>query len=95
MYLVAVTFKIAEDKADTFAVRVRQQATDSLTEAGCQRFDVWCDPTDPARVFLYEIYDDRAAFNLHLASNHFKAFDAEVGPWIIDKRVDTAVLHTG
>ncbi len=95
MYLVAVTFQIATDKADAFAARVRKQAEDSLTETGCQRFDVWCDPSDPAKVFLYEIYDDRAAFDVHLASAHFKAFDAEVGPWITDKRIETAVLNAG
>ncbi len=92
MYLVTVTFQIATEKAQAFAARVQKQAEDSLTEPGCQRFDVWRDPSDPARVFLYEIYDDRAAFEAHLASDHFIAFDAEVGPWITDKRIETAVL---
>lgn len=95
MYLVAVTFQIAADRAADFAARVAQQATDSLTEEGCQRFDVWQAPSDPAKVFLYEIYDDRAAFDVHLASDHFKAFDAEVGPWIVDKVVETGTLSAG
>lgn len=95
MYLVAVTFQITPDKAQAFAMRVQQQAVDSLTEAGCQRFDVWRDPADAGRVFLYEIYDDRAAFDVHLASDHFKAFDAEVGPWITEKRIETAILNAG
>ena len=95
MYLVAVTFQIAMDKAEAFVARVQQQAADSLTEAGCRRFDVWVNPADPARVFLYEIYDDRAAFDVHLASDHFKAFDAEVGLWVAEKRVETAVLKDG
>jgi quinol monooxygenase YgiN len=29
-------------------------------------------------VFLYERYADRAAFDAHLASTHFRAFDAAV-----------------
>lgn len=95
MYLVAVTFQIVAGKAEAFAARVQKQAEDSLTEAGCQRFDVWRDPAEAGRVFLYEIYDDRAAFDVHLASDHFKAFDAEVGPWITDKRIETAVLKDG
>ena len=94
MYLVAVTFQIAPEMAQAFAIRVQQQATDSLTEVGCQRFDVWQDPTDAAKIFLYEIYDDRAAFDVHLASDHFKAFDAEVGSWITDKRIETAALNS-
>ena len=47
------------------------------------------------RVFLYEIYDDRAAFDAHLASPHFRAFDAEVGPWVQDKQVETGELAPG
>ena len=92
MYLVAVTFEIAADKAAAFAERVARQAADSLTEQGCHRFDVWCAPGNPARVFLFEIYADRAAFDVHLASAHFKAFDAEVGPWVTDKKVETWTL---
>ena len=92
MLLVAVTFEIAGEKAEAFRDRVLRQARDSLTEAGCQRFDVWCDPGDCTRVFLFEIYDDRAAFDVHLASAHFRAFDAEVGPWVRDKRVELWTL---
>ena len=95
MYLVAVTLTIAPDKAGAFTARVADQAADSLEEPGCQRFDVWADPNDPARVFLYEIYDDRAAFAVHLASPHFKAFDSEVSPWILGKHVETAVMAAG
>lgn len=95
MYLVAVTFRIHPDHAAAFLARVQQQATDSLEEPGCRRFDVWQAPGDPAGVFLYEIYDDRAAFDVHLASAHFKAFDAEVAPWVAAKTVETAVLASG
>ena len=95
MYLVAVTFDIHAGHTEAFAARVARQAADSLTEPGCQRFDVWQAPGDPARVFLYEIYNDRAAFDAHLASDHFKAFDAEVAPWIADKKVETGSLSAG
>ncbi|MEM9060088.1 MAG: putative quinol monooxygenase [Pseudomonadota bacterium] len=95
MYLVTVIFTAVDERAAAFSERVRQQAADSLTEPGCQRFDVWVDPADPARTFLYEIYDDRAAFDAHLASEHFKAFDVEVAPWIIGKQVETGILLPG
>lgn len=92
MLLVAVTFEIAPDRAEAFRDRVGQQAADSLTEPGCRRFDVWCDTGDCTRVFLFEIYDDRAAFDAHLASDHFKAFDAEVSPWVREKHIETWTL---
>ena len=93
MLLAAVTFEIAPDRAEAFRDRVRRQAADSLEEPGCSRFDVWCDTGDCTRVFLFEIYADRAAFDAHLASAHFKAFDSEVRPWVRDKRVE--VWHLG
>jgi quinol monooxygenase YgiN len=40
-----------------------------------------------ASVFLYEIYDDRAAFDAHLAAAHFKRFDAAVGSMVASKAV--------
>ena len=43
-------------------------------EPGCKQFDICVDASKPATVFLYELYDDRAAFDAHLASAHFKAF---------------------
>ena len=89
MYLVTVVFEVSQENAQMFSARVQRQAEDSLTEPGCQRFDVWQAPTDPEKTFLYEIYDDRAAFDAHLASEHFKDFDTEVGPWVLRKTVET------
>ena len=38
-------------------------------ELGCKRFDVLVEPEDPQRFVLYEIYEDEAAFDDHLASS--------------------------
>lgn len=95
MLLAAVTFEIAPERAEAFRDRVRRQAEDSLAEAGCRRFDIWCDTADCTRVFLFEIYDGRAAFDAHVASEHFKAFDAEVTPWVRDKTVEIWTLSEG
>ncbi|MEM1384246.1 MAG: putative quinol monooxygenase [Pseudomonadota bacterium] len=90
MYVVTVLFEVVADAAELFYARVRKQATDSLAlEPGCQRFDVCRDDARPERFFLYEIYDDRAAFAAHLTSAHFKAFDAEVAPITLTKTVDS------
>ena len=92
MYLVAVTFDIHPAETRAFAARVARQAADSLEEPGCARFDVWQAPGNPGRVFLFEIYDDRAAFDTHLASPHFIAFAEETAAWVADKTVETWTL---
>lgn len=89
MYLVTVIFEVDPAHADAFGIRMAQQAADSLSrEPGCSRFDVWTAPGNASRVFLYEIYDDAAAFAAHLESAHFRDFDAAVAPWVQTKTVE-------
>lgn len=89
-YAVCVTFQIKPEQMDSFMDLMIKNAQTSLTEeSGCHQFDVATDPSRAAEVFLYEIYQDAAAFQVHLASPHFKAFDAAVAPMILDKIVKT------
>ncbi|MEL7253232.1 MAG: putative quinol monooxygenase [Pseudomonadota bacterium] len=90
MFAVTVTFDIHEDQMGAFLPLMQQNAQTSLAdEPGCLRFDVCTDPARPAEVFLYEIYEDAAAFDTHLASPHFKAFDAQTRAMITAKVVKT------
>jgi len=90
MYVVTVRLDIDPNHAPEFMRAMGAQAHNSLTlEAGCRQFDVSVDPSDLRRVFLYEIYTDRAAFDAHLASAHFNSFDATVQPWVTSKVVET------
>ena len=92
MYVVTVKFTLAEGAAEAFMSLMRAQAKNSLElEADCHQFDVCIDPNDAGTVFLYELYTDEAAFQVHLASDHFKQFDADVADLIADKQV--ALYH--
>jgi hypothetical protein len=42
-------------------------------------------PAEPDRILLYEIYDDRAAFEAHKNSPHYAAFDAQSAPLVAAK----------
>jgi autoinducer 2-degrading protein len=86
-WVVTVEFTVASGFADPFMERLALQASESLREVGCWRFDVCVDPFDEHHVFLYELYSDREAFATHLASSHFKDFDAATRLWIESKRV--------
>jgi quinol monooxygenase YgiN len=90
MYAVVVTFEIEPSQMDEFMSLMLENASTSLAdETACKRFDVCTDPGRPNEVYLYELYDDRAGFDIHLASAHFKAFDAKVAPMIASKEVST------
>ena len=90
MFAVVVTFQIKSGEMETFLPLMTENARSSLREEpGCHVFDVCTDPARPDEVFLYELYTDRAAFDAHLASGHFKAFDAQVADLIASKTVQT------
>jgi (4S)-4-hydroxy-5-phosphonooxypentane-2,3-dione isomerase len=86
-WVVTVEFTIRPGSADPFLKRLAVQAAESLREPGCSQFDVCVDPSDEHRIFLYEVYSDREAFGTHLASAHFKDFDAAIRPWVGSKTV--------
>jgi (4S)-4-hydroxy-5-phosphonooxypentane-2,3-dione isomerase len=91
-YGVTVAFELVEGGKDEFAALIAENAAASVRdEPDCLRFDVLT-PLAPGAgpdVFLYEIYRDRAAFDLHLASGHYKRFD-EASRGLIRKKT---VMH--
>lgn len=77
-FAITVAFELVEGGFPEFHRLVSENAALSVElEPNCLRFDVLtpADATGPTHVFLYEIYSDRAAFDLHLASDHFRQFD--------------------
>jgi (4S)-4-hydroxy-5-phosphonooxypentane-2,3-dione isomerase len=85
MALVAilVEFTVKSDAVARFRELITTNAKRSLSdEPGCQRFDVLSPADDPARIVLYEIYDDDRAFDHHLATPHYKDFAAAAEPLI-------------
>jgi quinol monooxygenase YgiN len=88
MFVITVKFVINEKDIEKFKVRMLQQARDSLElEIDCHQFDVCHDPNNKNIVFLYEIYTDKNAFDIHLNSKHYLAFNDEVTSWVKEKIV--------
>jgi (4S)-4-hydroxy-5-phosphonooxypentane-2,3-dione isomerase len=55
----------------------------------CSQFDICADDAMPATVSLYELYDDRTAFDANLALPHFKAFSAATETMIAKRSITT------
>lgn len=90
MFVVVVTFQIKPGQIDAFLPLMLANAKASLDqEQDCSQFDVCIDEEQAETVFLYEVYSNRAAFDLHLASPHFIEFDRAVAPMIETKQVQT------
>ena len=89
MFAVTVTFVVKEQHIGDFEDVMKAQAINSLTrEVGCHHFDVCFDSSDKSRVFLYELYTDKAAFEAHLKTDHFLNFDSTVKDWLISKTAE-------
>jgi quinol monooxygenase YgiN len=87
-YAIIVDFKLKPNTRSLFRRLVDANAMTSLgSEPGCRRFDVLEPKGEVDRVVLYEIYRDRSAFDDHLKTAHFAAFDAAVTGLVAEKSV--------
>ncbi|WP_407529137.1 putative quinol monooxygenase [Methylobacterium oryzisoli] len=74
-FVVIAEFTVRPGSLDAFLALAHEDARASVAhEPGCRAFDVAVDETDPHRVVFYEVYDDRAAFDAHLATPHLARF---------------------
>lgn len=88
-FVVTVHFVAKAPHREAFRAAMIENATASRErEPGCRRFDV-CETADGSAIFLYEIYDDEAAFRAHLATDHYLRFERTTTPWVDVKRVAT------
>ncbi|NKX44758.1 putative quinol monooxygenase [Roseicyclus persicicus] len=93
MYVVTVSLTaVAGRAAELRAVLAENAARSVADEPGCRRFDVCETEGAPGRFFLYELYDDRAAFDSHLATPHYAVFRDRSAALVQDKEVQTHVL---
>ena len=86
MYVVTVEFTIDPARWSDFMPLMLENAERSRAdEPGCRRFDVCTDAARPGLVFLYELYDDAAVFDAHLAAPHYRAFAAATAPMVLHR----------
>ena len=89
-YAITVEFILMPGAMAAFRELIDENAQSSIDlEPSCQRFDVLLPQDDPERIFLYEIYDDRQAFEAHLETAHFRSFNAQ-SERLIKTRIITA-----
>jgi autoinducer 2-degrading protein len=92
-YVVLVEFRLKSGSRGDFRPLVDENArTSARMEAGCRCFDVIEPAGDPDAVLLYEIYDDRAAFDAHVASQHYARFDSASAGYVVGKSVTVGEL---
>ena len=88
MLAVCVDFEIDSESLDAFLSIMQKNASDSLAnEVGCHQFDITQDPQSSTKIFLYELYDDAVAFEIHKQSSHYLEFNDAIRGMVDKKSV--------
>ncbi|MBL7233960.1 putative quinol monooxygenase [Komagataeibacter oboediens] len=87
---IVAEFRVpAENRARFLELCAYDSERSVADEDGCQRFEAISPLDDAQTIILVEVYDNEAAFETHLATPHFKVFDAgvkELGAQLISLR---------
>ena len=79
-FVLFITMTLEPGTQDAFMPIIKENAEASVRdEPGCQQFNVLLPNEEKAdTLYLYEAYDDEAAFAAHQATAHYKKFK-EIG----------------
>ena len=100
MFAITAEFRLKPDMLNAFMPVMLLQAEKSLSnEPQCLVFDVCVEQADSDDVvLLYEVYEDEAAFDLHLETPHFLAFSETISELVAARtirRFDLVSPQTG
>ncbi len=71
-FVLVVRMRVKEGEEQRAVEVVRELATATREEPGCEAYVPCVDPEDPRSLIFYEQYADNAAFESHGASEHFQ-----------------------
>ena len=95
MHCIVVRWTIVPGEEERVRELACSMVEPSNAEPGCRAYILHEDPTDPSALFLYEQYDDVAAFDAHCVSPHFRAtVEAEILPRLVEARLEAVETDT-
>ena len=82
MIVLQATIPVAMDHREEMIEAAIELAEQSRAEAGTIDYRVTTDIEEPSVFRVFEQYEDEAAMETHLESEHYQQFQEEVGEWI-------------
>jgi quinol monooxygenase YgiN len=81
MFTVRVAARLTDEGREPALAQLRLESVEVPQRfPGCERFDLFVDLDDPSRVFLYEEWTDRSAFEGYRSSDYFERGGAILHP---------------
>jgi autoinducer 2-degrading protein len=84
-FVLAVSIRVKPENIERFMAALLSNAREARKEPGCRQFEVLVDTSDPAKILLFEVYDDEKAFEAHQQTPHFKKYLAEAVPLLASR----------
>lgn len=92
-YVILVEYTFDEKDIDTaIELLSEMQALTLENEEGCMVYDLLLSEDDPTTIFIYESYENEAAFKVHTNSKYFKEIvPKKVTPLIRKERITKVI----
>ena len=75
LYVNAVDIDVMPGQIETYLAAIKEVGAATIkTEPGCSEFDITVSQKDPNHLFIFEVYDNAAAFDTHLKTDHYKKY---------------------
>lgn len=87
------SFTATPGNFDTFLAKMGEHARASRKEPGCLRFDVSVPQKSDGRFFIYEIWADQKALDVHANTPRIKAYREETKPLQGERNITMCFLH--
>ncbi|MEX2205602.1 MAG: putative quinol monooxygenase [Myxococcota bacterium] len=79
MLIIAGTFRIDPAQRDTAIAAANEMMAETLKEKGCHAYAFSADFGDPARIHLFERWEDQEALSAHFTTPHMARFQGVIG----------------
>jgi quinol monooxygenase YgiN len=87
LFVVIPEFQVRPGCMEAFLAAAVDDARHSVAdEPGCRQFDILRPEGSRDLVVFYEVYDSRAAFDVHLATPHLARFREAFPPLVVEER---------
>jgi quinol monooxygenase YgiN len=81
-FVVAIEIVAKSGAQDAVAEALQALVAPTMAEPGVKLFLPYRSPNDPAAFFIFELYENEAAWGAHQTTTHFKAFVETMQPHI-------------
>ena len=87
----AVEYDIVPGQIDAYLAALKENAAATIKEPGVHEFDILRSEKDPNHVLIFEVYNNTAAAEAHMATDHFKKYKAATTGMATNRQAKTFV----